>query len=1353
MPSASLLRDNYEQPEPPPRGKRPSWVRITAWAAAGLGAIVLLTALAVTILLHSQRFHNYLIGTLESQAGEKLGVRVSLENFALHFSSLSVDLYGIKVNGGVPYADMPVLQVSHIEAGIRIASLLRRTWYLDNLRVDHPVIRIVVDKQGNSNIPKLQGSGSPSNPNEVFDLGIRHAALSDGEVDFNNRTSRLSADLHNFEFNASFNSQLRAYSGRLAYSNGNLVYGSLRPVSHDLLAEFDATPSTFNLTRAKLDMGPSHATFAATLKNYSAPIVQGNYDIVVDGRQAARLLRNDSIVEGLIQTTGSLRYRDDPKRAVLDSISVHGALSSRRLNLSAASARAEIGSVAMSYTFENGDLTFPELAAELLGGKVRASGRMAFTESNPHSEISATLRGISLAELKRALGPAVGATKLGLTGTLNADATASWGNSLDTLVAHGNASINGQLSAADNTRMQAATANNSGLAPSVIPVEGAIHGTYAARTHRLALDESYFRTVQTDLTMSGVLSDTSNLNVRLRANDLHEVEEIADLFRPESSRQAPSPLGLGGKASFQGSLRGSTAAPQLAGRLTAMELRFRGSSWKAIHADIEASPSSVSVQQAELDPASRGRIIMNAKAGLNKWVFTDASNLEGDLHASQLDVADLVRISGEQIPVTGTLDVGVKLHGTELNPVGAGNITLAKSTLYGEPFDSIKLDFSGRGDEVSGQLAAVSRAGTVACKATVQPRQRTFTAQVASAGIQVNKIEALKARNINATGVLAIKAEGQGLLTNPQFNLAVQIPELLIRNQSITGINLQATLANHIADATLKSTVVNTSIQAKAKMNLTGDYDLEASLDTQQVQLQPLLAAFAPDEFSGVSGQTEVHAALHGPLKDRERIEAHVSIPVLKLNYQDRVQLAAASPVNADYKNGEVNLQRSAIRGTDTSLDFQGSIPTTGDGSMSLLLQGSVDLQLAQLFDPDIRSSGQLKFNINSSGATAGPDLGGEIDIVDANFSTAGAPVGLTHGNGVVKVKKNRIDIASFQGNVGSGTVTAQGGISYRPKMQFDLAMAAHGVRVLYPQGVRENIDSNLRLTGTSESAVLGGSVDLSDISFTPAFDLNSLIGQFSGGVTAPPSEGFAQNLRLNLAVHSSNSVNLVSRSLSVGGSANLQVRGTADAPVLLGRIDLANGDVILNGDRFVLNGGTVQFVNPAETRPVVNLSVGTTIQQYDITLRFQGPVDQLQTQYSSNPALPQADIIHLLAFGQTTEAGAATATPANQEAESLVASQVSSQVTSRISKIAGISQLSISPVLANSSAQGPAGANLTIQQRVTGNLFVTFSSNVATTQSQTIQGQYQISPKVALSATRDPNGGFAFDTLIKKSW
>jgi translocation and assembly module TamB len=395
-----------------------------------------------------------------------------------------------------------------------------------------------------------------------------------------------------------------------------------------------------------------------------------------------------------------------------------------------------------------------------------------------------------------------------------------------------------------------------------------------------------------------------------------------------------------------------------------------------------------------------------------------------------------------------------------------------------------------------------------------------------------------------------------------------------------------------------------------------------------------------------------------------------------------------------------------------------------------------------------------LKFNINSSGATNSPDLGGQIEIVDANFASGDLPVGLQHGNGVLTLTKDRLNIAKFQGTVGGGTLTAQGGVAYRPGVQFDLGLAANGVRVLYPQGMRETINANLRLAGTTDNALLGGQVNLADLSFTPAFDLNSFINQFSGGVSPPPTPGLAQNIQLNLGVNSENNINLVSRTLSINGSANLRVRGTAAQPVILGRVNLSGGDIILNGDRFVLNGGTIEFVNPSETEPVVNLALNTTIQQYNISMRFNGPVDQLRTNYSSDPSLPGADIINLLAFGTTTEASAnSPSTPANQAAASLVASQVSSQVSSRVSKVAGISQLSINPVLAGGTSQGPPGANITIQQRVTGNLFVTFSSNVASTQNQTIQGQYQISPRVAVSATRDQNGGFGFDTLIKKTW
>ena len=773
-----------------------------------------------------------------------------------------------------------------------------------------------------------------------------------------------------------------------------------------------------------------------------------------------------------------------------------------------------------------------------------------------------------------------------------------------------------------------------------------------------------------------------------------------------------------------------------------------------LRTNVDVNQSMASLQHADLEPASHGKITFDASTGLHKWSFTDASPLEVDLQASQLDVQDLVKLSGQQVPVTGTLAANVKMHGTELSPIGQGNVSLTHVTAYDQPVTSATLTFDGTGEEVHGDLGVELPAGSVKSKVSVRPRQKSYNAQLTATGIRLEQLQAIKAQNINAKGVVSVKANGAGTFDNPQLDATLQIPQIDIQDQKIADVNLQMNVANHLATANLTSAAVGTTIKANAKVGLTGDYPADATLDTQTISLQPIFAIYAPEQADDLTGQTELHATLHGPLKNKNLLEAHVTIPTLKLAYSNTIQLAETSPIHVDYKDTKITLQRSGLKGTDTDLQFQGSMSTTKGAPVSLLLLGTVNLHLAQAFAPDIKSSGELKFNINSSGATDSPDVGGQVEIVDANFASGDLPVGLQHGNGVLTLTKDRLNITKFQGTVGGGTVTAQGGVAYRPSIQFDLGLSANGVRALYPQGVRETVNANIRLAGSTDNAVLGGQVRLADLSFTPAFDLNSFIDQFSGGVSAPATPGLAQSIQLNLGVTSENNINLVSRTLSINGSANLRVRGTAAEPVILGRVNLDGGDIILNGDRFVLNGGTIEFVNPSETQPVVNLALNTTIQQYNISMRFNGPIDQLRTNYSSDPSLPAADIINLLAFGSTTEASAnSPSLPANQQAASLVASQVSSQVTSRISKVAGISQLSINPVLAGGTSQGPPGANITIQQRVTGNLFVTFSSNVASTQNETIQGQYQVSPRVAVSATRDQNGGVAFDTLIKKTW
>ncbi len=411
-----------------------------------------------------------------------------------------------------------------------------------------------------------------------------------------------------------------------------------------------------------------------------------------------------------------------------------------------------------------------------------------------------------------------------------------------------------------------------------------------------------------------------------------------------------------------------------------------------------------------------------------------------------------------------------------------------------------------------------------------------------------------------------------------------------------------------------------------------------------------------------------------------------------------------------------------------------------------------MDLALLHVLDPDTAASGQVQFDINAAGRTANQDVEGQIRIVNANFSTADAPVGLSEGNGVLVLRGTRLDISQFTGKVGGGTVTASGGVVYRPSLQFDLALKGSDIRMLYPDGLRTDLGLNLAMTGTPKASLLSGQVNIYRLNFTPDFDLTSFAGQFTGASSPPSRGGFTDDLKLNIAVRSPNELNAYSRTVSIQGDANLRVIGTANDPVIVGRANLTGGETFLLGNRYVIQGGTIAFLNTTRTEPVLNLQVNTTIQQYNIAMRFEGPVDHLHTNYTSDPSLPPADIINLIAFGQTQEAQAAQAQPGNLGAESVLASGVTSQVTGRLEKIAGISHLSVDPVLAQNGNQNP-GAVVTIQQRVTSKLYVTFSTNVTQTQAQQVLVQYRVNRKWSVSGDRDQNGGFGVDGRYHKDF
>jgi translocation and assembly module TamB len=478
-------------------------------------------------------------------------------------------------------------------------------------------------------------------------------------------------------------------------------------------------------------------------------------------------------------------------------------------------------------------------------------------------------------------------------------------------------------------------------------------------------------------------------------------------------------------------------------------------------------------------------------------------------------------------------------------------------------------------------------------------------------------------------------------------------------------------------------------------------------------------------------------------------MQAQLEVPVFTASYKE-VHIAAARPIVADYHNGVVKLEPAQIKGTGTDINLAGSIPILSKQPADITATGGIDLSLLHVLDPDLTSTGRVELDIHGGAFAGTPGIHGQVRLVNAAVTSLSTPMGVEGVNGVFAITDNEVQVQSFAGHIGGGEFTMGGTVAYRPATQFNLTLKANHVRLLYPEGLRTILRGDLLLTGGMQSADLKGRVLLESMSFSQGFDLASFVGQSaSSSAGMSQNQGFADKLRLNIAVQSTSDLGLTSSEVSLQGSINLRLIGTAANPVILGRADIISGELFFMGRRYQVQRGVAQFNNPSHTEPILNFLVTTTVNQYDLSLSLIGPLDHLRTHYSSDPPLPPVDIINLLARGQTTEEAASA--PANLGANQLIASGVASQLSGGLQKLAGISSLQIDPLIGGSNRN--PGARVSIQQRVTKNFFFTYSTDVNSTQGQIVQGEYQLTRRWSVSAVRNQFGNIGVDAKFHKTF
>ncbi len=1288
--------------------------RILGWTFAGLAALLIVAIVGGLLYIRTRNFQAFALRKIAEEADRATGGKTEIGGLDFQLSKLTAHLYNITLRGTESPAQPPLLHADKLTVSLKIVSAIHHQISLSELLIEHPVVYIQVSRDGKNNLPTAPPNPSSSHTS-IFDLAVGHAQLSNGEINYNDRKIPMAVDLHDLTANVRFESLLKRYDGAVSYDNGHLQYARYAPLPHRLNLQFSATPERFALHSMLLAVGSSQIALNAAVSNYSNPVADGDYRIRIHAQDFAALSPSVSPA-GDISLGGKLHYQTVPNQPTVRNVAIDGQLESNLLTAVASGRRLELRRMQGTYRLGGGTLQLTNFTVETLGGRMTAMAEMKHLDATPQSRVQASLANISLKALQGALG-AQQIKTASISGTLRGKADASWKGSVSNLRAHSDLFV------------QAMASSRSNPSEKDVPVNGALHADYDGPRQIVQVRDTAFRIPTATITAQGAISNHSNLQVQIVADDLHQLAALASSFSPAQS----APPAVSGSATLTANVQGTMKQPTVAAQLAAQNLNVEGSEWSNAKLAMRANSSGVTIDSASLVNAHRGQINLSGAVTLKNWAYVPSNPLRAHLQVQQLQLSDLQRLAKQEYPVSGVLSSTVDLQGSQLEPAGSGSLRIANARAYDEPIQNLAVKFHTENSSIVSTLNLSTQAGAVDANLSYTPKTKAYKVRLNAPSVVLQKLQTVQEKNLGVSGTVNASVSGEGTVDDPQLDATVQFPQLEVRQNTISGFKAEVRVAQHRANLTLDSKVAAASIHARGTVALTGDYETDATIDTGTIPLAALMAAYAPSVPQGFEGQTELHATLKGPLKDKSQVEAHLSVPVLQAKYNS-LEVGITRPIQVDYVKSVITLQPAEIKGTGTSLTAQGRIPIGSAGSPTLTAKGSVDMHMLQMISPDVHSSGVVALNVRSSGSA----IQGQVQLQNLALNTVDAPVGVEKLNGDLNIDNDHVQLSNLTAQLGGGQVSLGGSVTYKPSLQFNLALQGKSMRLRYPEGLRSLLDANLAFSGNTQASSLNGRVLVDNLAFTPDFDLSTFGDQFSTGNTLS-QPGFADTVKLAISVQSQN-LNAVSSQVSIAGQAALQVGGTAADPVITGRATLTSGELFYRNLRYQLQRGVITFDDPNETHPVLNVSVSTVAEQYNLTLTLRGPLDKLTTSYVSDPPLATADIINLIARGQTTEEQAAS----SQSTDSMIASQVAGQVSSSVQKLAGISSLQIDPTLGGNNSD--PSARIAIQQRVTKNLLFTFSTDVTQPGSEIVQGEYKLTKRWSVSAERDQLGGLSID-------
>lgn len=1318
-----------------PRWRR--WARhALVWAA--------MAALVVAAVYESGLSERWIRSALVSRLEQGTGTRVEMGGFHFYFWSLRVEIENLTLHGLEAANQPPLFHADRVDVGIRILSFFGRKIALDKLIVERPQVALRLNADGRSNIPSpKRPSGSRPWRATLFDLRIGQLELRNGGLAYNDVRVPLAVQGRDFNFALHYDappSGADSYVANLTWRQVKLAAKRNVPFPFDLSAKFTLRRDAFELNELALKALHSSLNLQADLPSF----LRSDWDFKYRGRLSLADIRNvmrqPTTPDGDADFSGQAHYRSSAASSGTASggeWTASGYYSSRDVALPYRFYHEKGIETSGDFTVANRRLVVPNLRVRALGGAV--DGQLEMDFKGLVFRTKTRFRGASLAQLFDTLdNPDLPVRSLHWDGVVDVDSVNTWNANFK------NFRTTGEMRwSAPNT-----------LSAGTIPATARLDFDYRSDQQIFSVSQSEIATPSARVAVDGTLgAKDSALEARFSTENLLDWNDFISAIRgPDAGVHR-----VAGKATWRGRVVGPLTEAAFVGHISATNPQYDNLAWDHLDGDMEYSPDGFLLRNATLRRGSASSTLNLSLQFAGDWNFLPSSAWSLDAQIERASGDDLQTVLGTRYPLAVELSGGVHGSGTRAAPVIDANFLAQNIEAQGWRADRLSGQFHWEHDLVKLSRAELRESfGSVAGDLSYWPDEQRAEFNLTGTAIALERIKGLQTASLPIGGRLDFDLRGGGPLRAPAAQGNLKVTNLSLATESEGDFTGQFVSDGKSAHFMLASEPAREKLQGDLTVGLTGDELISGKLSVQQFDLDPLIAAGLHLSHLTGHGSADAAFAISGSLRQPDSIEVDADIARISFSYEF-VQLTNDQSIRLSYRRNEIRIEQARLHGPDTDLQLSGSARFDRDRRLDFALSGGANLRLVAGFLPDLNAHGRADVNVSVQGTMAQPRVTGRASVRGASATYADFPVGLSNVNGDFVFDKSRLLFDRVTAEAGGGQLTLSGNVTYgEGPVRYQVTATTPTVRIRYPVGMSWLVGGSLQLSGTSDAALVSGHVQVERLLFAQGVDVAAFFASSSETTSGPTSTSpFLQNLAFDVEGQTTAGARIEWTGAHVEMDGDVRLRGTWDRPVLLGHIHLLSGEMPFRGNVFELTRGDINFSNPFRLDPVLNVEATSMITQYQVTIDFSGPASHLSLNYRSDPPLPDADIVALLALGSPGEGAALRAQPGaaqNYGATALLSEAISSGIGGRIEHLFGISSFRVDPFVAGTATESNAAARVTIQEQVTRDLSITYSTNAATSnQYQLIQVEYTLRRGLSVEFLRDINGTYGFDVKFVK--